>query len=191
MKVVAFNGSPHKKGNTYQSLLIVCDTLEKYGIDTEIIQVGGRLLQGCIDCRHCRNINDRRCGIASDDMNALIESALYADGLLIGSPVFYGNITPETKCLIDRLSRVARSNGYLLKRKPAAAVVTARRNGGAFAFSAINYLFHANQMIVPGSSNWNYVMAGDPGEWQDDGEGIQTLTNLGENMAWLIQKLSD
>ena len=189
MKVIAFNGSPHKNGNTYNSLRLVCNELESQGIETEIVQVGVKLLRGCVDCGHCAGIPDRRCSIVSDEMNDFIQKAIEADGMLIGSPVYFGNVTPEAKCLIDRMGRVTRNNGFLLKNKPGSAVVAARRSGETFAFAAINFFFQASQMPVVSSSHWGFMKGNGRDDWKEDEEGIETMKILGENMAWLLQKI--
>lgn len=191
MKVIAFNGSPHKRGNTYHSLKLACDEMNTRGIETEIVQVGGKPLRGCIDCGHCKNIMDHRCSIATDEMNDFIIKAIGAGGILIGSPVYFANMTPETKCLIDRLGRVTRNNGFLLKNKPGAAVVSARRSGETFTFSAINYLFQASQMPIVTSSHWNFMMAEGRNDWERDEEGLETMKLLGENMAWMLERFAD
>lgn len=189
MKVVAFNGSPRSGGNTYHALDTVCRTLHAEGIETEIIQVGGQLLHGCADCGYCARVQDRTCAFRDDSMNSFIEAAVEADGILIGSPVYFSNITPETKALIDRVGRVTRRNGGLLKRKVGAAVVAVRRAGSNVAFSAINYLFGISEMITVGSSYWNMTLALELGDWEKDEEGVQTFETLGGNMAWLLKKM--
>ncbi|MEG1394075.1 MAG: flavodoxin family protein [Christensenellaceae bacterium] len=188
-KVVAFNGSPHQNGNTYNSLKLVCDALEKQGIHTEIVQVGGKLFQGCIDCGHCKNVKDQKCALDKDEMNDYIAKAIAADGILIGSPVYFGNMTPETKALIDRVGRVTRSNGFLLKNKVGAAVVAARRAGSNFTFAGINLLFTISQMVVASSSYWNFTMAAAQGDWEQDTEAQATMQTLGDNMSFLLKKL--
>jgi len=189
MKVAAFNGSPRSSGNTHYALSTVCRALRAEGIETEIVQVGGQLLHGCIDCGYCARVQDGTCAFKDDLMNQFIETAVHADGILIGSPVYFSNITPETKALIDRLGRVALRNGGLLKRKPGAAVVAVRRAGSNVAFSAINYLFGISEMITVGSSYWNMTLARNLGDWEKDEEGIRTFETLGANMAWLLKKI--
>lgn len=189
MKVAAFNGSPRSGGNPHHALETVCRALRAEGIETEIVQVGGQLLHGCIDCGYCSRVMDGKCAFKDDLMNSFIETAVNADGILIGSPVYFSNITPETKALIDRLGRVASRNGGLLKHKPGAAVVAVRRAGSNVAFSAINYLFGITEMFTVGSSYWNMTLARDLGDWEKDEEGIRTFETLGENMAWLLKKI--
>jgi len=189
MKVVAFNGSPRKEGNTFQSIKAVCEELEQAGIDTEIVQVGGKVLRGCTSCYSCFKNKNRECVITEDEMNYYIKKMIEADGIIIGSPVYFSNVSSETKALIDRAGLVARANDYLFARKVGAAVVAVRRAGATFAFSAINFFFFIQQMNVPGSVYWNLGIGREPGEVQKDEEGIVTFKTLGRNMAWLLKKL--
>lgn len=190
MKVVAFNTSPRTDGNTYDSLMVVLSALEKEGIETELVQVGSGTYSGCKACGGCRRNQDRRC-VINDGMNEIISKMYDADGILIGSPVYYGNITAECKALIDRAGYVAGANGGLLRKKVGAAVVGARRAGSNFAYASINFPFGISEMIVPGSSYWNMFLARDKGEALQDEEAVRTFTKLGENMAWLLKKLAD
>jgi multimeric flavodoxin WrbA len=190
MKVIAINGSPRKNGNTYGSLKIVCDTLEKEGIETEILQLGGKRYSGCISCGRCRVNQNKRCAIEDDGMNAILEKIYAADGILIGSPVYFSNVTTEVKALIDRAGFVSMSNGGLLKRKVGASVISVRRAGSNFAYSAINFFFGISEMITPNSSYWNMTLSRDIGDLEKDAEGIRTFENLGSNMAWLLKKIA-
>lgn len=188
MKVVAFNGSPRHNGNTAQGLRIVLDELEQEGIETELVQLGGRKVFGCLACGKCYVNRDRKCARTDDDMNLLMEKMFDADGILVGSPTYYSNVTTEVKALIDRSGFVAGANGGLLRRKVGAAVVVARRAGANFTYAAINFFFGITEMIIPGSTYWNMSLALNPGDLQQDEEGIETLQNLGKNMAWLLKK---
>jgi multimeric flavodoxin WrbA len=189
MKVVAFNGSPRKEGNTFQSLKVVCDELERAGIDTEIVQVGGKPIRGCTSCYACFKNKNRECVITEDELNDYVKKMIEVDGIIIGSPVYFSNVSSETKAFIDRAGLVARANDYLFARKAGAAVVAVRRAGATFAFSAINFFFFIQQMMVPGSVYWNLGIGRDPGEVQKDEEGIVTFKTLGRNMAWLLKKM--
>ncbi|AEG59761.1 flavodoxin family protein [Desulforamulus ruminis] len=188
MKVIAFNGSPRKNGNTYGSLKIVLRQLEQEGMDTEMIQLGGKKLSGCIACGRCSKNQDQRCAITDDDMNIFIAKMIEADGILIGSPVYFGNVSTEVKALIDRSGYVSVANGGLFKRKAGAAVVAARRAGTNFTYAAINFFFGINQMIVPNSNYWNMTLSRDIGDLEKDEEGKRTFEVLGQNMAWLLKK---
>jgi len=189
MKVVAFNGSPRKEGNTYQSLQVVMGELQKEGIETEVVQLGGKNIHGCIACYKCFKNKDKECSIKDDGVNDYIKKMMEADGIIIGSPVYFSNVTSEVKAFIDRAGLVARANDNLLKRKVGAGVVAVRRAGATFAFSAINFFFFIQEMIVPGSIYWNLAIGREPGEVQEDQEGMMTFKTLGQNMAWLLKKI--
>jgi len=190
MKVVAFNGSPRKEGNTKHSIQVVLSQLEEEGIRTELIQVGGKPLHGCIACYKCVKNKDRECAIKKDDLNSYVQKMVEADGIILGSPVYFSNITSEMKALIDRAGLVVRANDYLLKRKVGAPVLAVRRAGATFAFSAINFFFFIQQMIVPGSIYWNLGIGREPGEVMNDEEGVLTFKTLGQNIAWLLKKMN-
>ncbi len=191
MRVAAFNCSPRKNGNTSRMINVVLGELEKEGISTELVQVGKKKIRGCIACYKCREKKDSSChaGKEGDILNDCLEKMIEADGIIIGSPTYFSNISTEAKALIDRAGLVARMNGDLFKRKVGAAVIAARRAGAVPAFSAVNYFFLIGQMIVPGSTYWNLGYGLDPGEVEKDEEGIKTMKDLGVNMAWLLKKL--
>ena len=189
MKVVAFNGSPRKEGNTCQSIQVVLEELQREGIETEIIQIGGKNIHGCKACYQCFEKKDKECAIKDDELNNNIKKMIESDGIIIGSPVYFSNVTSEIKALIDRAGLVARANDNLLNKKVGAAVIAVRRAGATFAFSAINFFFLIQQMIVPGSIYWNLAIGRDPGEVQNDEEGMMTFKTLGQNMAWLLKKI--
>ena len=189
MKVIGINGSPRKGGNTEIVLKTVFQELEKEGIETELVQVGGKLVHGCTACLKCREMKDGRCHINNDYINQIIPKMLEADGIILGSPVYFADITTEMKALIDISGYVTRGNGHLLRRKVGAAVVVERRGGAMHAFETLNNFFLINQMIIPGSSYWNFAFGGIPGDVLNDAEGMNTMRTLGENMAWLMKKL--
>ncbi|MHB8741119.1 MAG: flavodoxin family protein, partial [Coriobacteriia bacterium] len=155
MKVVAFSGSARKGGNTARMLQRVLGVLEAEGIETELIELAGQKAQGCTVCLKCREKADRRCHGRKDAINECIVKAGEADGIIIGSPVYFADITPEAKALIDRLGYVAGANPGMLERKVGAAVVAERRAGAVHAFDSIMHLFMIRQMVVPGSRYWN------------------------------------
>jgi len=191
MKVVAFNGSARKDGNTAILIGYVLRELEAEGIETEMIQLSGSRIHGCIACMKCFENKDRRCSVKDDIANDCIEKMLAADGIILGSPTYFANVSTEMKALIDRAGMVSRANSDMLARKVGAAVVAARRAGAIHVFNSINHFFFIGQMIVPGSSYWNIGMGRQKGEVEKDEEGIQTMKNLGRNMAWLLKKLND
>ncbi|WFN34031.1 flavodoxin family protein [Methanogenium sp. S4BF] len=191
MKVVAFNGSPRRDGNTVRLLRMVCETLEEEGIETEIVQVGGKSVHGCTACMKCAENKDRRCVLTGDSMNEWMEKMFAADGIIIGSPTYFADLTPETKALIDRAGFVSSANGNLLSRKAGAAVVAVRRAGAIHVYDSINHLFGISGMVTVGSSYWNLGIGLTPGEVDKDLEGRQTMADLGKNMAWLLKKIGE
>ena len=188
MKVVAFNGSPRKEGNTSLAIKTVFEVLEKEGIDTELVQLGGADIKGCRACFKCFENKNLRC-IQKDDLNGFIEKMMAAEGIIIGSPTYFANVSTEAKALIDRAGLVSRANDNLFRRKVGAAVVAARRAGATHVYSSINYFFGISHMIIPGSSYWNLAYGRNPGEVLNDQEGMTTFRELGENIAWLLKKI--
>lgn len=189
LKVIAFNGSARKDRNTATLLNRVLQVLEGQGIETELIQLAGTSVRGCDACRKCISAKNKRCAIEDDNVNAYIQKMLEADGMILGSPVYFSMMTPELKALIDRAGYVARANSDMFKRKVGAAVVSVRRAGAIPTFDAINHFFLISQMIVPGSSYWNVGVGQKKGGVEGDEEGMETMVDLGKNMAWLIKQL--
>jgi multimeric flavodoxin WrbA len=189
MKVVAFNGSARKDGNTAILIKRVLKVLETEGFETELVQLAGEQIRGCNACRTCYNTKDKRCVIEDDKVNEYIGKMLEADAIILGSPVYFSMMSPEMKALIDRAGYVARANEDMFQRKVGAAVVAVRRAGGIPTFDAINHFFFISQMIVPGSSYWNIGIGSKKGEVESDEEGMKTMDDLGRNMAWLLKKL--
>ena len=189
MKVVAFNGSPRKEGNTYLLVQKVFDELRKEGIETEYVHIGGKALRGCTACYKCKETKDKRCALPDDGLNGYIEKMENAQGIILASPVYYSNVTAETAALISRAGFVSTANGRILKRKVGAPVVAVRRAGANVVYSNLNFFFGIQEMIVPGSSYWNHGIGRDIGDVLKDEEGLATMTILGQNMAWLLKKL--
>jgi multimeric flavodoxin WrbA len=191
MKVVAFNGSGRKDGNTAMLIAHAFAPLEAAGIETELVQLaGGKAIRGCTACYKCVENQDQRCVVSGDVINDCIAKMVEADGIILASPTYFADISAELKALIDRAGIVTRVNDNLLKRKVGAAIVAVRRGGAIHAFDSINHFFLLSQMIVPGSSYWNIGMGRHIGDVQEDAEGIQTMIDLGENMAWVLGKLN-
>lgn len=188
MKVVAFNGSARADGNTAILLNTVLTELRKDGIETELIQMAGKAFAGCTACFSCMKNRDSRCIQEDDEMNDYIAKMAAADGILLGSPTYFSDVTANTRALIERAGFVSRANGDLFKRKIGAAVVAVRRAGAIHAFNSLNLFFLISQMIVPGSSYWNVAFGLDAGDAANDEEGLQTMATLGRNMAWLLRK---
>lgn len=190
MKVVAFNGSPRKKGNTSTLIDLVFSELQKEGIETETVQLAGKKIRGCIACYKCFKNKDKRCSVKKDDLNFCIEKMLEADGIILGSPVYFSNVTAEMKALMDRAGLVATANDSMLRQKVGASVVAARRAGAVCAFDSLNHFFLYSQMVVPGSCYWNMGFGLNPGDVEKDEEGNNIMRVLGQNMAWLLKKMN-
>jgi len=190
MKVIAFNGSARKDGNTSILINFVLDELQKEGIETEIFNLRGKKIHGCIACQKCFENKDQRCSVTNDVLNECIEKMLEADGIILGSPTYFTDVSTEMKALIDRAGYVAKANGDMFRRKVGAAVVAVRRAGSIHVFSTINNFFLISQMIIPGSNYWNMGIGRDKGEVEKDEEGIGTMKLLGENMGWLLKQIN-
>ena len=189
MNVVAVNGSARKDGNTAILLRHVLREIEAEGIATELVQLSGMRIRGCTACFKCFANKDRRCAVNDDDVNGVIEKMDAADGILLGSPTYFADITAEAKALVDRSGMVARANGAMFRRKAGAGVVAVRRGGAVHAFDSLNHFFLIGEMIVPGSSYWNIGVGREIGEVEKDEEGVRTMKDLGRNMAWLLKKI--
>lgn len=188
MKVVAFNGSPRKNGNTHHAIKIVAEELKKEGIKVEIIQVGNKPIRGCLACYKCAKNKDEKCAI-DDNVNEWIQKIKQADGIILGSPVHFSGISGTLKCFLDRAFLVASVNGGIFRHKVGAALVAVRRSGGVAAFNQLlQYLTYA-EMLIPSSNYWNAIHGMAPGEVLQDEEGLQIMRILGKNMAWLLKLL--
>jgi multimeric flavodoxin WrbA len=190
MKVVAFNGSARKDGNTAILVNAVFAELKSEGIKTELVQLAGKKMHGCTACGKCWETKDERCVITTDFANDCIEKMIQADGIILASPTYFADVSAEMKALIDRAGFVALANDAMLRRKVGAAVVAVRRGGAIHAFDTINHFFFINQMVVPGSSYWNVGIGLHPGDVEKDDEGLATMKTLGANMAWVLKRLS-
>lgn len=189
MQVVAFNGSPRKGGNTERLLKHVLHVLKEEGIRTELVQIGGKKVHGCTACGKCFENKDRKCVIDNDFVNPCIARMADADGIIIGSPTYFADVSTETKALIDRAGFVGMANGGLYARKVGAAVVAVRRAGAIHVFDTINHFFGISNMYTVGSSYWNLGFGLHPGDVEKDTEGIETMRNLGANTAWILKRL--
>jgi len=189
MRVVGISGSARKGGNTGLLLRHVFGELEKEGIETELVELSGKKIHGCTACYKCFANMDRRCAVKGDAANDCIEKMDAADGILLGSPTYFTDVTAEMKALIDRAGMVSRANGNMHRRKAGAAVVAVRRAGAIHAFDTMNHFFLIGEMIIPGSSYWNIGVGREVGDVEKDEEGVQTMRTLGRNMAWLMKAL--
>jgi multimeric flavodoxin WrbA len=190
MKAIAINGSPRSGGNTEILLKKVLEPLEAAGWTTEYRRIGGKAVRGCMACFKCIEKQNRRCINDNDDMNDYLEQMFAADAIILGSPTYFSDVTPELKALIDRAGFVSLANGGMLKGKIGAAVVAVRRGGGTHVFDTINHMFLISSMIVPGSLYWNLGVGQEKGEVLDDEEALRNMDHLGHIVDWLGNAIS-
>jgi multimeric flavodoxin WrbA len=191
MKVVAFNGSPKKEGNTYTAIKLVADKLTASGIEVEIIHIGNKIIRGCLACGQCEVKLNERC-VIEDEVNGWVQTMKAADGIIIGSPTHSSAIAGTMKSFLDRAFYITHVNGSMLRHKVGVAVAAARRSGGVPTFSQLNNYLNYSEMIIPTSIYWNVIHGSDPGDAMKDKEGVQILEILGENMIMALkQKESD
>ncbi len=186
MKVLAVNGSPKANGNTARMLKTVLGVCENAGIETELYQAGGRAVHGCVSCNGCVN-HKGRCAI-DDWMNELYVKMKEADAIVLGSPTYFFDLTPEIKSVMDRCGFVSRRDGMAFSRKIGAAVSAVRRAGGVHTLDSLQHFFLINDMVLTGSTYLNMSLALAPGDYDKDEEGIETMTRLSENIIWLLEK---
>ena len=184
LRVMLVNGSPHRDGNTYIALSEAARALESEGVATEIVHIGNRAVQGCIACHKCADTG--RCVFNDEAYSALYDGLGRADGIIIGSPVYFAGPTGALCAVLDRLFYSA---GHLAAYKPAASVAVCRRGGASSTFDRLNKYFTIMSMPVVSSQYWNSVHGRTPGEVLQDEEGLQTMRTLGRNMAWMLRNL--
>lgn len=190
MKVIGINGSPRPEGNTSIIIREVFSVLEKNNIETEFVQLGGSAIRGCTGCGACFQSKNGLCVMKNDIINSVIQKAAQADGIILGSPVYFADVTPEMKAFLERAGMVASANNNLFKHKVGASVMAVRRGGAMQAFDTMNHFLHYMQMYLVGASYWNMVYGKEVGEVRNDSEGMENMRVLGENMAWLLKKIS-
>jgi len=190
MKVLGISGSPRPGGNTDILVKLALEVMAQEGLQTEFLSLADRPIKPCMACRGCATAEGFRCVQHDPAFEGMIERFMAADGILVGSPVYFGSATPQTMALLDRVGYVARMKDNFLRRKVGAAIVVARRAGQNFTFAQLNYFFLINEMIVPGSTYWNVAFGREKGEVHGDAEGLGTVRTLGAHMAWLIKKLA-
>lgn len=184
MKVLLINGSPRKDGNTARALNEVASALNAEGVETEIVNLGTKPVQGCISCYRCREL--KRCALNDDLYNAVRSKLETADGLIVGTPVYYASPNGSLIALLDRLFFSSKKH---LLYKPAAAVAVCRRGGATAALDCLNKYFTISNMPVVPSQYWNIIHGFVPGEVAQDAEGLQTMRTLGRNMAWMLRMI--
>ncbi len=185
MYALALNGSPRKDGNTFHLLQEVLAPLEKTSWSTEILQVGGREIRGCIACYQCFENRDQRCAVDADEFNPIMEKMLQAHALILGTPTYFADVSAELKAVLDRSGLVSQANGMPFQGKIGAAVAAVRRGGAIHAFDTINHMFLMSQMIVPGSTYWNMGIGFDKADVRADREGMTNMRHLGAVIDWL------
>jgi multimeric flavodoxin WrbA len=185
--ILAVNGSPRKDGNTAHMLQTILDACVAAGHQTELFQAGGRTVRGCMACGGCGN-HIGRCSI-DDWINELYPKMTKADAILLGSPTYFSDLTPEMKAVIDRTGFISRNDSMRFSRKIGAGICAVRRAGSIHVLDSINHFFLINDMIVPGSNYWNMSLSRDMGDYHNDSEGVKTMKRLGENIIWLLEKL--
>ena len=191
MRVIAINGSPRKQGNTDLLLRTVLEPFTKAGADIEFVELAGHAIRGCTACYLCFHKQNGKCVLTKDLVNECITKMVAADVILLGSPNYFTDVTSEMKALIDRCGMVSRANGNLFRRKLGAAVVASGRAGAIHAFDTMNHFFLINQMIISGSTYLNIGLGKEMGEVVDDQDGLEAMRQLGENMLWVLKKLTD
>ena len=190
MKVLGISGSPRAGGNTDLLVQTALEELAGEGIETEFLSLADRPVKPCTGCLGCATAKEICCVQEDPAFEGIVERFLAADGILVGSPVYFGSATPQTMSLLDRVGYVSRQNNNFLRRKVGAAVAVGRRAGQNFTFAQLNFFFLISEMIVPGSTYWNVAFGRGKGEVAADTEGIETVKTLARNMAWLMKKLA-
>lgn len=190
MKVVAVSGSARRGGNTALLLDAALKPLADAGHECVVIEMAGKDVRGCTACGRCRELKDGQCHGRKDFGNEVIAQIYSADAVVLASPTYFADVSAEMKALIDRTGYVARSQPHLLSRKPGAGLVAVRRGGAIHALDTINHFFLISDMILVGSSYWNIGIGREKGDVSGDAEGIQTATRLGENLAWLLERIA-
>ncbi len=186
MKIIGFNGSPRKDGNTTTLMTYLLKEAEKEGVETELIQLSAKPIHGCIACYRCFENQDQRCAVKNDAANEYIEKIVAAHGIVLGSPSYFQDVTAEMKALVDRAGFVGLANGRIYKNKVGASLSCFRRSGGMHTIETMNHFFFSNELIIAGRA---MSVAREKGEVEKDEEGVQAAKTLGQRMAWMVRKL--
>jgi multimeric flavodoxin WrbA len=189
MRVLGISGSPRRGGNTELLVQTALDLCAQEGAEVELLSLAGRPIKPCTACGGCAHTDTPQCAQEDPNFDGMVEKFMAADGILVGSPVYFGSATPETMALLDRVGYVARHSGNFLRHKVGAAITVGRRAGQNFTFAQLNYFFLINEMFVPGSTYWNVAIGREKGEVAADQEGLETVANLARNMMFLLRKL--
>ena len=188
MKVIGFNGSPHKDGNTAILMNHLFRELKKERIETELVSLSEKELQGCMGCYRCFEKKDRRCAVKTDAANEYIEKMEGADGIVLGSPAHFIDVTPKMKALIDRAGFVGLANGRMYRNKVGASLVPFRRSGAMHTADSMNHFFLSMEMVIVGRG---IVVGREKGEVEKDEEGMKIVETLGKRMAWILKKIHE
>ena len=180
MKVVAVNGSPRSQGNTYQAIQTVLSVVADAGMETDILQIGGQAIHGCLACGKC---SEGPCALTDETFDGWVRTLEEADGILLACPVYYAGIPGTMKSFLDR---VFYQSGGRFRLKIGASLAVPRRSGGVSVFDQLNHYLLISEMIVAPSFYWNVAYGGQPGEVREDLEAVSVLKNLGQNMAYLL-----
>ena len=186
MKVIGFNGSPRRDGNTSILFNHVFREIEKESIETELVQLSAKEIHGCIACYKCFENKDQQCAVKDDAANEYIKMMTKAQGIILGSPVYFIDVTPEMKALIDRSGFVSRANGGMYRNKVGAVVAAFRRSGAMHAIDTMNHFLLSQEVFIVGRA---IGVGRDKGEVEKDEEGMQLVKTLGQRMSWLLKKL--
>ncbi|UCE55121.1 MAG: flavodoxin family protein [Desulfobacterales bacterium] len=189
MKIVAFNGSARKDGNTTILVREIFQKLAQQGFETELVQLSGKKIKACLACYQCFENKNQHCNIEDDELNACIDKMLAAEGIILASPTYIADVTSVMKALIERAGMVSRANNNMFRRKVTAAVSVASWAGAIHTFDSLNHFFLIGEMIVVGSSNWNLGFGREKGQVLQDLKALETMQTLGRNMAWLLKKV--
>lgn len=187
MKAVAVNGSPRKGGNTEILLKRVLSTLEAAGWETELVQVGGKPIRGCMACYKCFENKDGHCAVKKDGFNEVMDKLASAQAMILGSPTYFTDVSAELKAVLDRAGLVSLANGRLFMGKVGAAVVAVRRGGATHVYDTINHMYLMSGVLVPGSTYWNMGYGREPGQVENDAEGLANMEHLGQAIDWLAR----
>lgn len=191
MKVIAINGSPRKDGNTAYGIELVSNELIKKGIEVEILHIGKERIRGCIDCRECIKNKNNKCVFDDDCVNEFVKKIKNANGVLLASPAYYSGITGTMKCFLERTFFISRVNNGLFRHKVGACLVTLRRSGGSTTLDQLNRFVNHAEMILANSNYWNIIHGKEIGEAKMDEEGVQIMSTLGRNMAWVLEMVKN
>ena len=186
MKVLMVNGSPRQNGNTARALKEIADTLVQEGVESEVVWIGVKPVRGCVACGQCKQKNLGRCAFDDDIANRIAEKLADADGIILGSPTYYGQ---PNGALLAVWQRVCFAAGVHVQGKPAACIAVCRRGGSTATFQTMNMPFEMLNCPLVTSQYWNVTFGREEGECSTDAEGMQTMRTMARNMAWLLKSL--